>query len=79
MFIRKSKYKAMQNEILRLTNVNEAWELQNKSDLAELRKVQQECSELRRINAELSAHNRELKSALHRASHSSHGGHRHGN
>lgn len=76
MFIRKSKYNAMQNEILCLTRVNEAWELQNKSDLDELRRVQEECRELRRINSELSAHNRELKSALHCASH---GGHRHGN
>ena len=107
MFIRKAKYKAMQNEILRLTNVNEAWELQNKSDLAELRKIQEHNKELReqmttlllkheevladysRQSEELEAavaeidslkhqHN-DLARALHRASHSSHGGHRHGN
>lgn len=107
MFIRKSKYKAMQNEILRLTNVNEAWELQNKSDLAELRKVQEHNKKLsEQMTALLLKHeevladyyrqfdqleaavaeinslkhkNNELAQALHRASHSSHGGHRHGN
>lgn len=40
MFIRRAKYNAMQNEILRLTRVNDSWEAQNKSDLNEIRILQ---------------------------------------
>lgn len=46
-FIRKRKLRTLNNEILRLTRVNEAWELQNKSDLDELRKVQEQNKKLR--------------------------------
>lgn len=47
MFIRKSKYNAMQNEILRLTRINEAWAVQHKSALDELRKAQEKEKEVR--------------------------------
>lgn len=40
MFIRRAKYNAMQNEILRLTHVCDAWEAQNESDLTEIRLLQ---------------------------------------
>lgn len=40
MFIRRAKYNAMQNEILRLTHVSDAWEAQNESDLNEIRILQ---------------------------------------
>lgn len=79
-FIRKRKLQTLNNEILRLSHVNDAWEAQNKSDLNELRKVQEECAKLRKEISALESVNQSLKAALNRAHHNTpKGGHiRHG-